>query len=134
MLALKDRTVNFLSLDSIIHTSLEDDLYLRDGSWKIVSGLNSETEQWLSLAAFTNVFTDTPEFKNADSVWVFEVFERIYNRTGESKRLSDSFQFTIESFFEFQKSTEILEFYLVPQNLTWVFYANRDNWKYAIEC
>jgi hypothetical protein len=126
--------VNFLSLDSIIDTSLKDDLYLRDGSWKIVSGLNSETEQWLDLAAFTNIFSDTPELKNAESVWAFETFERTYHKSGESKRLSCSFQFTIKSFFEFQKSTEILELYLVPQNLTWVFYANRDNWKYAIEC
>ena len=126
--------MNFLSLDSIIDTSLKDDLYLRDGSWKIVKGLNSQTEQWLDLAAFTNVFSDTPEFKNAESVWAFETFERTYRKSGESKRLSYSFQFTIESFFEFQKSTEILELYLVPQNLTWVFYANRDNWKYAIEC
>jgi hypothetical protein len=126
--------VNFLSLDSIIDTALKDDLYLRDESWEVVKGLNSETEQWLDLAAFTKVFTDTPEFKNAESVWAFEIFGRIYHKSGESKRLSDSFQFTIESFFKFQKSTEILELYLVPQNLTWVFYANRDNWKYAIKC
>jgi hypothetical protein len=126
--------VDFSCLDSIIDTSLRDDLYLRDGSWKIVEGLNSETEQWLDLGTFTKIFAETPEFRNSESVCVFETFERIYHKSKESKRLSDTFQFTTEAFFEFQKSTEILELYLVPQNLAWVFYANRDNWKYAIEC
>ncbi|MCE9854299.1 hypothetical protein LZ629_19370, partial [Shewanella chilikensis] len=73
----------------------------------------------------------TSEHSNNISVYAFETFERTYTSTGLTKRLNAEFELNWESFDRFQSSTDILFLYVVPKNLSWIFYANRDWWQFA---
>ncbi|MEK0160207.1 hypothetical protein WLQ65_13885 [Pseudoalteromonas piscicida] len=123
--------MNFDDLKSIIDTDNDQQLVLKSDSWKITKNLNSEVKPWLTEKQFNQVFTGTSEFNENSSVFVFESFERTYKESGVTKRLEAQLDLNWANFDVFQSSTDILYFYMVPKNLNWILYANRDFWQFA---
>ncbi|MDO6548709.1 hypothetical protein [Pseudoalteromonas carrageenovora] len=123
--------MNFDDLKSIIDTESDQELKLTSYTWEIIKNSNSELKPWLSEDQFNQSFSKLPEYQNNDTVFVFESFERMYKVTGLTKRLTEQVNLNWTDFDAFQSSTDILCFYMVPQNLNWTFYANRDFWQFA---
>lgn len=123
--------MNFDDLKSIIDTESDQELKLTSYTWEIIKNSNSELKPWLSEDQFNQSFSKLPEYQNNDTVFVFESFERMYKGTGLTKRLTEQVKLNWTDFDAFQSSTEILCFYMVPPNLNWTFYANRDFWQFA---
>jgi len=123
--------LHFDELKSIIDTENDQELSLTFSSWEITKNSNSELESWLSEEQFNLIFSNTFEFKNDETVFVFESFERTYKQSGLTKRLTDQLNLKWSKFDKFQSSTEIIYFYMVPKSLNWVLYANRDFWQFA---
>ena len=123
--------MNFDDLKSIIDTKNDQELKLTSNSWEITKNFNSELKPWLSEEQFNQVFSNLLEFQNNDTATVFESFERIYKDSGLTKRLTEQLDINWVNFNAFQNSTDILCFYMVPKNLNWVLYGNRDFWQFA---
>jgi hypothetical protein len=123
--------MNFDDLKSILALDDDHEINLIDNDWLLTKGFNSDNHNWLSKEQFDAVFISTSEHSNNTSVYTFETFERTYKSTGLIKRLKSEFKLNWESFDKFQSSTEILFLYVVPKNLSWIFYANRDWWQFA---
>ena len=123
--------MNFDDLKSIIDTKNDQELKLTSNSWEITKNFNSELKPWLSEEQFNQVFSNLLEFQNNDTATVFESFERIYKDSGLTKRLTEQLDLNWVNFNAFQNSTDILCFYMVPKNLNWVLYGNRDFWQFA---
>jgi hypothetical protein len=109
----------------------DHEIKLIDNDWSLTKGSNSDEHNWLSRAQFDALFISTSEHSNNISVYAFETFERTYVSTGLTKRLKAEFELNWESFDKFQSTTDILFLCVVPKNLTWIFYANRDWWQFA---
>ena len=123
--------MNFDDLKSIIDAENDQELKLISISWEITKNSNSELKSWLSEDQFNQIFSKTSEYLGNDTVFVFETFERIYKDSGLTKRLTEQLDLNWVNFDDFQSSTEILYFYMVPKSLNWVLYANRDFWQFA---
>ncbi|MEL7581426.1 hypothetical protein AADY36_19070 [Pseudoalteromonas sp. D15MCD-2] len=123
--------MEFDDLKSIIDVSRDLELTLKSPNWEVIKYPISDSGSWMSKELFLKVFSETSEYKNSDEVFAFESFERMYKATGKTNRLNAEFNLNWADFNNFQESTEILYFYLVPQNLSWVLYGNRDFWQFA---
>lgn len=123
--------MQFDDLKSIIDVESDLELNLLSSDWAMIQGKTSELGNWLNENDFEQIFSNTPEFKSNEIVFVFETFDRLYKSTSEIKRLNDSFHLDWNSFSSFQNATDILCFYLVSAKLNWVLYANRDIWQFA---
>ncbi|GAB1057844.1 MAG: hypothetical protein WAqPseu_19960 [Shewanella algae] len=123
--------MNFDNLKSILVLDDDHEINLINNDWLVTKGFNSDDHNWLSKEQFDAVFISTSEHSNNISVYAFETFERTYTSTGLTKRLNAEFELNWESFDRFQSSTDILFLYVVPKNLSWIFYANRDWWQFA---
>ncbi|MBH0058917.1 hypothetical protein I6F65_18400 [Pseudoalteromonas sp. SWXJZ94C] len=123
--------MHFDELKSIIDTENDQELSLTSNSWEIIKNANSELKPWLTEEKFNLIFRATSEFKNDETVFVFESFERTYKQSGLAKRLTEQLNLKWSKFDKFQSSTEIIYFYMVPKSLNWVLYANRDFWQFA---
>ncbi len=123
--------MNFVDLKLIIDTENDQELVLTNGSWEVTKNSNSELKPWLTEDQFNQVFSSTAEYQNNATVFVFESFERVYKNSGLTKRLNEQLDLNWPNFDAFQSSTDILYFYMVPQNLNWVLCANRDFWQFA---
>lgn len=119
--------MEFIELNQIIDTDTDIELSVRDSEWpKVVSAITASSG-WLNKIEFNSLFT---QYTN-QAVFAFETFERVYKKTGIKKRLSSSFDLTWDNFDAFQRNTDILFLYLVSSKLSWVFYANRDQWVFS---
>ncbi|GLP95048.1 hypothetical protein [Paraferrimonas sedimenticola] len=118
--------MQFDELKSVLDTDNENELILLSPNWKVSQFPNTESGHWLSKEQFHEVFSVIGKCQSDVNVFAFETFERVYKATGSTKRLNSEFNLNWTSFNNFQRSTDILCFYLVPQNLSWVFYGNRD--------
>jgi len=123
--------LKFDDLSSAIDLECDLELMLVTDRWDIVKTLNSDLNTWLSEDYFRQLFSDISEYKVSETVFVFESFERVYKSSGIKKRLSTQLNLNWNNFDGFQCTTEILEFYMVPKNLSWVLYANRDFCQFA---
>jgi hypothetical protein len=123
--------MNFDDLKSILVLDDEHEIRLIDSDWLLTKGFNSDDHNWVSKEQFDAVFLSTDEHLNNAHVYAFETFERTYKSTGLTKRLKAELELNWESFEHFQRSTDILILYVVPKNLSWIFYANRDWWQFA---
>lgn len=123
--------LNFDDLKSILDLESDQKFSLIDKDWLLTQGCNSDNHNWLSKEQFDAVFISTDEHLNNTSVYAFETFERTYKSTGLTKRLKAELELNWKSFDIFQSSTDILFLYVVPKNLSWIFYANRDWWQFA---
>lgn len=131
LVAFRGIRLKFESLKSIMNVSNDLELIIHSPEWHVTKAQNSIDGTWLTEEEFIQLFNVLNEFKNNETVYVFETFERVYKSSGLTKRLNQKFQLNWSNFEDFQHSTEILCFYLVPENLSWVPYANRDAWQFA---
>ena len=118
--------MQFDELKSVLDIDNENELILLSPNWEVTQFSITESRHLFSEKQFHEVFSVVGESQGNEKVFAFETFERVYKTTGEVKRLNSEFNLNWNSFNNFQQSTDILSFYLVPQNLSWVFYGNRD--------
>ena len=118
--------MQFDELKSVLDIDNENELILLSPNWEVTQLPITESGHWLSEEQFHKVFSIVGEYQSNEKVFVFETFERAYKTTGLVKRLNSEFNLNWTSFNNFQQSTDILSFYLVHPNLSWVFYGNRD--------
>lgn len=118
--------MQFEELKSVLDIDNENELTLLSPKWKVTQLPIAESGYWILEEQFHEVFSNVGEYQSNEKVFVFETFERVYKTTGVVKRLNSEFKLNWTRFNNFQQSTDILCFYLVPQNLSWFFYGNRD--------
>ncbi|QBF81647.1 hypothetical protein EXU30_02275 [Shewanella maritima] len=118
--------MQFNDLKSVLDTDNENGLTFLSPNWRISQFPIIGGDQWISEEQFHEVFSVIGEYQTDEKVFIFETFERVYKATGVTKRLNSELNLNWASFKHFQQSTDILCFYLVPENLSWVFYGNRE--------
>ncbi len=123
--------MQFDELKSVLDIDNENELILLSPNWEVTQFSITESGHWFSEEQFHKVFSVVGEYQSNEKVFAFETFARVYKTTGVVKRLNSEFNLNWTSFNNFQQFTDILSFYLVPQNLSWVFYGNRDYCQFA---
>ncbi|WP_348727779.1 hypothetical protein [Rheinheimera texasensis] len=121
--------MDFSCLTKIVRTEQDLDLRPTNSDWKLVDSIISVSHGWLTENEFNLCFS--PYI--GEKVFAFETFERVNKASGISNRLEQSFVLNWMNFKEFQETTTILFVYVVPVELNWVFYANRDKWQFAVQ-
>ncbi|QSX35613.1 hypothetical protein [Shewanella sedimentimangrovi] len=121
--------MNFSCLSKILNPEQDLELCLTNPDWELVGAQISVDRGWLKEAEFNQCLGPFI----GQEVYAFETFERVYKDTNTQKRLEESFILNWPNFKRFQETTDILFVYLVSEQLNWVFYANRDNWKFAVQ-
>ena len=118
--------MQFDVLKSVLDIDHENELVLLSPNWEVTKFPIIESGHWFSEEQFHEVFSVVGEYQSNEKVFTFETFERVYKTIGLVKRLNSEFNLDWTSFNNFQRSTDILSFYLVHPNLSWVLYGNRD--------
>jgi hypothetical protein len=123
-------TLKYEDLKSIINLENDSELHLVNNDWFLAEGCNHVIGEWLSKGDFLKLFSDLSQYVENEKIYVFETFERIYKSNGIAKRLCADFNFNWDDFSKFQNSSDMISFYLVPNDLSWVFYVNDDYWAF----
>jgi hypothetical protein len=121
--------MDFSCLTKIICSEQDLDLRPTNPDWKLVDSVISVSHGWLTEHEFNLCFSSFI----GELVFAFETFERVNKASGISNRLEQSFVLNWMNFKEFQETTAIILVYVVPVELNWVFYANRDKWQFAAQ-
>lgn len=121
--------MDFSCLKKIVHIEQDLDLLPVNPNWKLFDSVLAVSHGWLTEEEF-NLYLKR---FIGQMVFAFETFNRVDKSTGASKRLEHSFVLSWINFKEFQETTNILFVYIVPEELNWVFYANRDKWQFATQ-